>query len=49
MRTYPKVTLKYTKPLYTLGQHIKQRRAKQKISQPTLAKRFGVNTATICQ
>jgi DNA-binding XRE family transcriptional regulator len=45
----PRVTLKYIKPLYTLGQHIKQGRAKQKISQPTLAKKFGVNTATICQ
>jgi DNA-binding XRE family transcriptional regulator len=44
-----KVTLKYTKPLYTLGQHLKQGRLKHKLSQPKLAKKFGVNTATICQ
>jgi DNA-binding XRE family transcriptional regulator len=44
-----RVKLIYTKPLYTLGQHIKQGRVKQKLSQPTLAKKFGINTATICQ
>ena len=49
MDLLPRVILRYTKPLYTLGQHIKQGRAKQKISQPTLARKFGVNTTTICQ
>jgi DNA-binding XRE family transcriptional regulator len=32
-----------------LGQHIKQGRVKRKLSQPKLAQKFGVNTATICQ
>ncbi len=49
MELLPKVRLLYTKPLNTLGQHIKSKRLKQQISQPTLAKKFGVNTATICQ
>lgn len=49
MDLLPKVTLKYTKPLYTLGQHLKQARVKHKLSQPKLARKFGVNTATICQ
>jgi DNA-binding XRE family transcriptional regulator len=45
----PKIRLLYTKPLYTLGQHLKRARVKYKISQPTLAKKFEVNTTTICQ
>ncbi len=49
MDLLPKVRLLYTQPLNTLGQHIKYKKPKQQISQSQLTKKFGVNTATICQ
>lgn len=44
-----KVRLLYTKPLNTLGQHIKSKRLKQQISQKKLAKFLSINEATINQ